>query len=280
MSNKKKGRRNKDPKIPRDHYVVGHTAGIVSQLTFVVNPDTGRGSVAELDPASLRSQISHVRINGKDDKVLYSSPVDDFAALDESFITQLQKKFDYLMAVDTNTIADPPRTQGCRVSVCVSVAIAEQLDVLPSQLVSQPVAGFLILDPGPDVNPELLGWHLNIDRLAMVPELNTKRIGVIVDTELGLLPDINARKIPYYEKYILPANMTLIYASSDKPELFVNQMIKHCDVMAELGIAEFRKHDVGFMSRVRGHKYGTAICVPIVQKKLESGATFRAGTIK
>jgi len=266
---KKGGKRNQDPKKVRDHYVVGHASKIVESLTITINPLTGVPTISEIERSSLRSQISHARTNGKDDKVLVSLPVDDFSALNESLMEQLQKKYDYLIAVDTNTITKPSRTQGCRVSVCASAAIPEQLSCLRGDLVSHPVAGYLILDPGPAVNPELLGWHLNIVRLAAAPWLSSKRIGVIVDTELGLLPDINARKIPYYGSYKLPANMTLIYASSDKPETFINQMLRHCDDMAEKGIEEFRKSDGGFMARIRGQKYGTAICVPIVQKITE-----------
>jgi len=151
--------------------------------------------------------------------------------------------------------------------VCASSAISQSLDALPADVQSQPVTAYLILDPGPTVNPEPLGWHLNISRLTTIPALSSKRVGVIVDSELGLLPDINARKIPYYGEHMLPGNMTLIYASSDKPEIFVNEMLKHCDAMAELGIAEFRKSAPSLLSCLRGQKYGTAICVPIVQKR-------------
>lgn len=255
-----------EDKISRDHFVTGHATELVESLTFHVDPITGIASILELDPSTLRSEISYQKQNGKD-KVIYSAPVIGFSALDESHLDQLKKQFDYLIAVDTNTIGKPERTQGCRVSVCASSAIVQALDALPAEVQSQPVAAYLILDPGPTVNPEPLGWHLNISRLTTIPALSSKRVGIIVDSELGLLPDINARKIPYYGEHMLPGNMTLIYASSDKPEIFVNQMLKHCDAMAERGIAEFRKSDPGFLSRLRGQKYGTAICVPIVQKK-------------
>jgi hypothetical protein len=276
MSNKKKGKgkRNQDPKIPRDHFVIGHTAGMVSEFTITIDPSTGVPSIAELDPASLRSQISHAR-EKKDDKVLYSSPTDGFAALGESFIDQLKKKFDYLIAIDTNTLKDPPRTNGCRVSVCASCAIPGKLSDVSGNVIFEPVAGYLILDPGPDVNNEPLGWHLVIEKLSRISALNSKRIGIIVDSELGLHVDINARKIPYYGEFILPQNMTLIYASSDKPEIFANQMLKHCDHMAELSIADFRKRDPSFMFQVRGTKHGSAICVPINAQS--SGVTINYG---
>lgn len=259
-------RKNDEDKIPRDHFITGHTTEMVQSLTLHVNPKTGVPSILELDPSTLRSEISYQKKNGKD-KVIYSTPVKEFSALNEKHLEQLKKQFDYLIAIDTNTIKNPERTQGCRISVCVSSAIAHSLNSLPEDFQSIPVAAYLIVDPGPTVNAEPLGWHLNISRLATIPALSSKRIGVIVDSELGLLPAINARKSPYYGEHMLPVNMTLIYASSDKPEIFINQMIKHCDSMAELGIAEFKKSPPELLSRLRGHKYGTAICVPIVQKK-------------
>ncbi|WP_207878181.1 hypothetical protein [Pseudomonas sp. 32_A] len=259
--------RKKDKnRIPRDHFVTGHATEIIKSLTLNIDTITGIASILELDPSTLRSEISYQRQNGKD-KVIYSTPAKGFSALNESHLDQLKKQFDYLIAIDTNTIEKPERTQGCRVSVCASSAINQSLDSLPENVQSTPVAAYLIVDPGPTVNPEPLGWHLNISRLITIPALNSKKIGVIVDSELGLLPEINARKTPYYGEHILPENMTLIYASSDKPETLANQMIKHCDAMAELGIAEFRKSASDLLSRLRGHKYGTAICVPIVPKK-------------
>jgi hypothetical protein len=264
MSDTKKG--NDDDKIPRDHSVIGRAVGKIDHFTISYDPSTGVPRIHELDPESLRSEISYQKKNGKD-KVVYSTPVEDFTALNNAHLDQLKKQFDYLIAVDTNTITKPERTQGCRISVTASSAIAEPLSAVSSDVVLQPVAAYLILDPGPVVNQELLGWHLLITQLSRVPSLSSKRVGVIVDSELGLHADINARVKPYYDEHILPANMTLIYASSDKPEMFANQMLKHCDLMAERGISEFRKSDPSLMSRVRGQKHGTAICVPIVQKK-------------
>ncbi|MBS4079627.1 hypothetical protein [Pseudomonas rustica] len=269
MTNNKNG--NDDDKIPRDHFVIGHTTEKVEHFTISYDPVTGVPSIQELDPESLRSQISYEKQNGKD-KVIYSTPVEDFKALNRTHLDQLKGQFDYLIAVDTNTIKEPERTQGCRVSVCASSAIAEPLASVSSQVALQPVAAYLILDPGPTVNPEPLGWHLVISQLSRVPALSSKRIGVVVDSELGQHIDINARKKPYHGEHMLPANMTLVYASSDKPEIFVNQMLKHCDAMGKLGIEEFKKSDPSLMSRVRGEKHGTAICVPIVQKQTKPPA--------
>lgn len=262
MSDEKKGKHNQDPKIPRDHYVIGHGTELVSALTFNFDPATGTFNVPELDPASLRSQISYQKKNGKD-KVLISSPTDNFSALGESFMDQLKKKFDYLIAIDTNTIDKPPRTNGCRISVSASCAIPVPLSEVTNQVAFNPVAAHLIYDSGPVVNPEPLGWHLTIQKLSRIPSLNSKRIGIIVDSELGLHFDINARKIPYYGEHILPTNMTLIYASSDKPEIFANAMLKHCDSMAEMTIEDFRKKDPDLVFRMKGQKFGTATCIPI-----------------
>lgn len=253
---------NDDDKIPRDHFVIGRAVGVIDHFTIGYDADTGVPRIHELDPASLRSEISYQKKNGKD-KVLYSTPVEGFSALDESFIEQLKKRFDYLIAVDTNTINKPPRTNGCRISVCSSCAVPIPLSEVTDQIAFNTVAAHLIYDSGPVVNPEPLGWHLIIQKLSGIPSLSSKRIAIVVDSELGLHLDINARKIPYYGEHILPPNMTLIYASSDKPEIFANYMLKHCDFMAESIIEDFRKKDPALIFRMKGQKFGTATCVPI-----------------
>jgi hypothetical protein len=259
MSNKKG---DDDNKIPRYQSVAGRAIGVIDHLTISYDPVTGDPSIHELDPASLRSEISFKKQNGKD-KVVYSTPVEDFSALSESFIDQLKKKFDYLIAIDTNTIKNPPRTNGCRISACASCAIPVPLSEISDQVAFNSVAAHLIYDSGPEVNAEPLGWHLIIQKLLRIPSLSSKRIGIIVDSELGLHIDINARKIPYYGEHILPTNMTLIYASSDKPEIFANAMLKHCDSIAETIIEDFRKKDPDSIFRMDGQKFGAATCIPI-----------------
>ncbi|WP_122689579.1 hypothetical protein [Pseudomonas viridiflava] len=258
MSNRKKGRRNQDPKIPRDHFVTGQTAGVVSSLTFTFDPLTGIPSILELDPTSLRTQISHARENGKDDKVLFSSPTDGFAALGETFLEQLRNQFDYLVAVDTNTEVN--RIDGFKLSACFICCIIEPLAQLKDEVPYHHLAGYLILDSGDEGNAERLGWHLVATVHINTPYLRTKRVGVIVDSELADHVAINARTKPYYGSHLLPQNMSLIYASSDKTETFANEMMRMNDKNSSHFMTAVKEMGLSKLQLKGGIKMGTATC--------------------
>lgn len=258
MSNRKKGRRNQDPKIPRDHFVTGQTAGVVSSLTFTFDPLTGIPSILELDPTSLRTQISHARENGKDDKVLFSSPTDGFAALGETFLEQLRNQFDYLVAVDTNTEVN--RIDGFKLSACFICCIIEPLVQLKDEVPYHHLAGYLILDSGDEGNAERLGWHLVATVHINTPYLRTKRVGVIVDSELADHVAINARTKPYYGSHLLPQNMSLIYASSDKTETFANEMMRMNDKNSSHFMTAVKEMGLSKLQLKGGIKMGTATC--------------------
>ncbi|WP_219094941.1 hypothetical protein [Pseudomonas sp. UMAB-40] len=259
MSKKKDG-----PKVPRDHYVVGHGVEgvLVETLTFTVDPLTGIPSVLELDPTSLRSQISYAR--GKSDKVLTSSPVDSFAALDKSFIDRMREQFDYLIAVDTNTELE--RIDGYKVSACCICCIVDPLAVVTEPIKYEHLAAYLILDSGDEGNAELLGWHLVATVHINTPFLRTQRVGVIVDSELGDHVAINARTKPYYKNHMLPANMTLVYASDAATETFINAMIKLNDKNANGLIKAVKRRPLSTLQLNDGVKLGTATCHCIVPK--------------
>ncbi|KAA6179287.1 hypothetical protein F3K50_02940 [Pseudomonas marginalis] len=258
MSKIGKGKGGK-PTVPRDHFVVGHTAGLVSTLTLTVDPVTGLPCVLELDPTSLRSQVSYAR--KKRDKVLTSSPTDGFAALGESFIDRLRKKFDYLIAVDTNTELE--RTDGYKVSACCICCVADPLVSITDQVKYEHLAAYLILDSGDEGNAELLGWHLVVTRHTNTPFLRTQRVGVVVDSELGDHVAINNRTKPYYRDHLLPDNMSLIYASDAAAETFLNEMIKMNDKNASELIKAVMQKGLSTLPIRNGVKLGTATCYSI-----------------
>ncbi|HCI5049473.1 hypothetical protein [Pseudomonas aeruginosa] len=259
MAKKPKG----GPEIPRDDYVYGHTADKVPHLTVSFDP-SGRITVREVDPDSIRRQISHVR-KGKGDKVLFSAPANDFS-LSRGHLDELKTRFDYLLAADTNTISDhngPVRFSGYTASACTIAVIAEPLQVLTKEIRFQPLVSYLILDSGADTKPELLGWHLALTRHTDTPYLRTRRLGFIVDSELGKHLDINARKVPYFAEHLLPNNTALIYASGDKSEMFANQMLKYCDNIAGQVLIQFKRHDIDTLLKEPSFQVGSAVCLAI-----------------
>lgn len=168
------------------------------------------------------------RQSGKE-KVLYSIPSNGNSGhLNQR--AQLNKDFDFLFAVDTNTRKFKDR----RLSICVSFVVPNSLDHYNTIINISPFLVIAINDVSPKVNPELIGWHLTIEKIIANSAYNkNQRIGIIVDSELGKLPRINKREIHYYREKYLPENIQFIYASAEKGgEYFTNKMIRSCEIIA------------------------------------------------
>jgi hypothetical protein len=131
------------------------------------------------------------------------------------------------------------------------------------QIRYQPLVSFLILDPSPDQKPEPLGWHLLIRFLLNSGALQGKRVGLIVDSELGDHVQINTRKKPYYADQMLPGNIALIYASADKSDTFANHMIKKCDEIARMLLKRFVAHPQQAIPHERVFVVSGATCIYI-----------------
>lgn len=260
--NDKKKRRKGQATIPRDHYVYGHTPGKVKSLTVEMDPVTQQLSVREVDPSSIRYQITYVR-EKKDDKVLYSAPADDFSMSLDHY-EELKARFDYLMAVDTNTLNEIH--QGYRVSACCIYVVQDHLSSLNAESRYVHHATFLILNTDHHAKSEPIGWHLAITR-SIHPLMQHSRIGMIVDSELGQHIDINAGREPYYATSHLPPNLKFLYASSDGSATFANAMIQSCDTGAKAVLNEFKKKGVADVLRHKPIEVGTALCVRVVSSR-------------
>ncbi|MFP3924541.1 hypothetical protein [Pseudomonas sp. W5-36] len=257
MAKKNKG----EQELPRQEGTYGHSADKVSSLTVTVNP-SGSFDIHEVDPSTIRHQITTAKQNGPGDRVRFSAPADHFA-VELDYIEHLKTKFDYLLAADTNTIADrngPIRHDGYIVSACTVVFIAEPLQDWTVEALIQPLTSYLILDSGPDTNPELLGWHLALTKHTDTPFLHTQRLGLVVDSELGKHIDINARRLPYYADHLLPGNTSLIYAKSDSLDTIANHMLRYCDTVSDQILEQFKQHGVARMLEQNHFQVGTALC--------------------
>lgn len=258
----KKNRRKGQVTIPRDHYVYGHAPGKVESLTVEMDPVTHQLSIREVDPSTIRRQITYVR-QKKDDKVLYSAPADDFSmSLDH--VAELKARFDYLMAVDTNTLDEVH--QGYRVSACSIYVVQDHLGSLNADSRYNHHATFLILNTDHQAKSEPIGWHLAITR-TIHPLLQHSRIGMIVDSELGKHIDINAGREPYYATSLLPPNLKFLYASSDSPATFANAMIRSCDTGAKAVLSEFKRRGISEILRHEPIEVGTALCFQVLLKQ-------------
>jgi hypothetical protein len=256
----KKKRKQNQQKIPRDLYVYGNVTKEVKSLTVTFDPVTQQLHIPEIDPSSIRRQITHKR-EGKDDKILYSAPASDFSMSLGDF-AELKTRFDYLMAVDTNTLTDI--YQGFRVSVCSIYIIKDHLSSVGSEVQYDHHASFMIFNSDHEAKSEPIGWHLAITQSIEPKFLNSSRIGIIVDSELGKHVDINSGKEPYYSDNLLPPSLKLLYASSDKSATYANDMIRLCDTAATLVLDEFKRVGVGDVLSLKSLKVGTALCFPVI----------------
>lgn len=260
MEKKDKKKHKKGQKtVPRDEWIYGHTTKEISSLTMRMDPVTGQLNVLEIDPTTIRRQITHKR-EGKDDKVLYSAPAKDFS-LSLSDFSELKKSFHYLMAADTNTLNDI--YQGYRVSACCIYVVKQPLQSLSSDISYEHHASYLILNTEHQAKSEPIGWHLAITRSIVPQFLQTNRIGMIVDSELGKHLEINAGKEPYYDTNYLPPTMQFIYASSDKSATLANDMIRSCDTGAKMLLNEFKKVGIAQVLRHEPIRVGTALCFSV-----------------
>jgi len=142
-------------------------------------------------------------------------------------------KYDLFCAVDTNTSA----IQGVNVSVsCVMVGRSKPVESVSEtsfDFFFKPVAFYEFRHQ--QETPETYGWWLVIKALLEDPLANPdEKIAIIVDSRLDELEAINKRQKPFYQKYLLPPNYKLLYASSDVGKEFViNKIFSQCDKEAK-----------------------------------------------
>lgn len=211
---------------PRIERIQGVTAGMVSKITVTYDPSEGTIRIHELDPDSVTVSRSYNRESGKEKVTTAIKPRREDVSFD--IWRELKASYDYLLAVDTNTT----ESHGMKISVTTAYVVPKRLSELTSEVHFVPLCGYVAVNVKSSVNPETFGWHLIIKNHLGRSLENKGRVGVIVDSELDRLPNINSRMAPYYGKYFLPHNATLIYASDATADQLPNQMIRYCDKAA------------------------------------------------
>jgi len=244
---KKKSSRTKKQRI---EYVYATVNAVDGKLEVTYDGQHNGFVFDNLVPGSLHQKIVYERESGKE-KVLVSTPCGDEIGRFET-IENLRKNFDFLFAVDTNTriVAEEPT------SISVSYFVPNRLSTYTKAIPFLPFCAFEINCIVNGVNPETVGWHILFEKLRSAGMFQTaKRIGVTVDSELGNLIEMNRRSIPYYESYFLPAEIQLVYASSDTGKEFIpNQMISYCDKMAEKCLDYFAERGIETNKTVNGDR--------------------------
>lgn len=254
---KRKRKQQAEQTLPRLDAVYGTTAGNVSSLTVQVDAN-GEIRILEVDPASLQRRVTHER-EGKSEKVIYSAPAKNFTQAQDRW-GEVVDRFDYLMAVDTNTLKEV--RDGVRFSVCSIFRFSNRLGQLGPDDCAMHVDTYLICDTNADFSAshEPLGWHLAITRNTALLRQNSGRVGLITDHDLGKHVDINAGRIPYYGDAVMPEGVAFLYASSDKADTFANQLIRCCDNAATKVLARVKDRSIAGCFYRDPLEFGSAIC--------------------
>ncbi len=135
-------------------------------------------------------------------------------------------RYDRIFAVDTNSID----LDGDHLSV--TCCIRAEIELIENRWSARIDAIDALVAFQPKFKPELVGWLDVISRINIDPKL---KIGLVVDSELGLIPEMNLRRVPIADGTYLPSNIELVYASSDQDRnLPFNALIAKCDADASL----------------------------------------------
>lgn len=105
---------------------------------------------------------------------------------------------------------------------------------------------------------ERIGWYETIKRIQKAKEITeAHKIGIIVDSYLDDLPNINNRTQPIINDFYLPHNFHLMYANSDKKNSSImNKMIAASDKHAtEIMNNIIQKWPIGNMIEPSGEPY-------------------------
>ena len=144
--------------------------------------------------------------------------------------------FDYLFAIDTNSHLE--KVGDFYISVtAVYYGKVERKDRFGGVINAIP---FLVVDwynPTKKGKMEPDGWIETIKILRkMIPA--DKKVGIVIDSELGNLEMFNNRTISVRGDWYLPDNYTFMYASSDKTDEWCNKMLGACDKAAKTRMAQ------------------------------------------
>ena len=218
-------KKEKQDRKPRNEYICGTTTGAISELTITVDQRTGEISFGS-PMTNVYSEITYDRPKGP--KVISRIPQSG-AKLAFANHAAIDKNFDFLCAVDTNT-----RTiRGKQVSVVGIVTVTPTLIPGPNGLRTfrKFNVPFCLEFINLSVHPENFGWLAAWGHLSVEGKIDEHmKTGMIVDSDLGNLNSYNQRKAPLVGVNYLPPNVQLIYASGETARgNFVNKSLAIAD---------------------------------------------------
>ena len=234
--------RNKKKHKPRLQSIYSTTKRGVTEISLSFDPQSG---AVDFDAVmtNIYSEATFDRSKGK--KVVSRVPILDRAYFEIN--DALEKNFDIVFAIDTNT----RKIREFSISVSGVIKCQKVFAIDPIAIAKrywQFFTPFCMEFTEVKSKPENLAWMMLIDYLTSPSKhMLNKRIGLIVDSDLGNLNQYNLRISPIYERFFLPKNIQLIYASSDVGrEFFPNQMLKLADKASNMCLKALEAGDIPF----------------------------------
>lgn len=149
------------------------------------------------------------------------------------------EKYKHLLAIDTNTklFSGGIFTQPTNVSVGAALAYLVKAGKVSVEPVNRP---FIAAFNSP--KPENENWMHLIELLRESCQCtDARKIGIIVDSDLGNLNDYNQRIKPIWDNYYLPGEFELIFASDKVTDIIFNRMIATCHKLSSIMLEKIEK---------------------------------------
>ena len=145
-------------------------------------------------------------------------------------------RFDFVLAVDTNTV----EIGTTRVSISVPVLVRD-IEITAGRWNAKLVPQDAFEFHDATASPERIGWWEAIKRIDSSSEVRGS-VAVIVDSDLDGLATLNARREEILEGFYLPDGHELLYGCGDRgtEEYIANAAIAHCDRVARRLLARAR----------------------------------------
>lgn len=231
----------KQKRKKRIQQIYGTTGGDVGEL--IVNVDQRTGEISFGSPmTNVYSEVSYERT--KAPKVI-SRVAQEGRSLSFDPEDAVLKHYDFLCAVDTNT-----RTiRDYQVSVTAVITFAEAPPPPGAKRYWQLDVPFCWEFIGLKTQkPENFGWLAALEEMVYRRLIaSQKRIGMLVDSDLGNIGAYNAREKPFFGDVLLPNNIKLIYASADTGgESVINRVIRTADSVATQSLDAIERGEVPF----------------------------------
>lgn len=238
---------NKSPKKDVHEFVHFRAAANNGGQINISWDDLGRLVCPEADQESVCVYKGYFRDSGKE-KIVSKTFAND-GATHFSEQNQILTNFDSIAAIDTNDF----EYSGRNLSISASYFCKNLKESVSKSAEAVSLPFFIIENIQHELNAEVIGWHLFIKHIIPILNLNKgSKLALVVDSELGKHEAINSRTLPYYDNYLLPENVSLIYASADTGNSPINKLIKECDKNSKKIFKQMQEKELLIPSQLGG----------------------------